>query len=223
MEPGNFNGSDLPIAAAGCFIPTVDRDHNHMLTLSLSPFRYSPPPPPVVARRRSARSAGEEKEPNIIPPYEWATNRRATVHSLAYLVSKEITVIRGTVQCRRCERQLEMELDLQEKFEEVAGYFRQHKAEMCHRAPKEWQCPVLPRCGYCEQENSLKPVISPKKRSINWLFLFLGQMIGCCTLEQLKYFCKHTKNHRTGAKNRVLYLTYLNICKQLDPNGPYDL
>ncbi|KAL1809528.1 hypothetical protein ACET3Z_026518 [Daucus carota] len=29
------------------------------------------------------------------------------------------------------------------------------------------------------------------------------QMLGCCTVEQLKYFCKHTKNHRTGAKDRV--------------------
>ncbi|WOH09609.1 hypothetical protein DCAR_0729067 [Daucus carota subsp. sativus] len=47
------------------------------------------------------------------------------------------------------------------------------------------------------------------------------QMLGCCTVEQLKYFCKHTKNHRTGAKDRVLYLTYLAICKQLDPKGPF--
>jgi hypothetical protein len=47
-------------------------------------------------------------------------------------------------------------------------------------------------------------------------------MLGCCTLDQLKYFCKHTKNHRTGAKDRVLFLAYLGLCKQLDPNGPFD-
>ncbi|KAF9684343.1 hypothetical protein SADUNF_Sadunf04G0108500 [Salix dunnii] len=46
--------------------------------------------------------------------------------------------------------------------------------------------------------------------------------IGCCTLDQLKYFCKHTKNHRIGAKDRVLFLAYLGLCKQLNPNGPFD-
>ncbi|KAF7840929.1 wiskott-Aldrich syndrome protein family member 2-like [Senna tora] len=41
------------------------------------------------------------------------------------------------------------------------------------------------------------------------------EMLGLCTLDQLKYFCGCTKNHRTGAKNRVLYLTYHEISKQL--------
>jgi hypothetical protein len=93
---------------------------------------------------------------------------------------------------------------------------------MHDRAPSDWMNPVLPRCQFCDQENSVKPVIANKKQKINWLFLLLGQMLGCCTLDQLKYFCKHTKNHRTGAKDRVLYLAYLGMCKQLDPNGPFD-
>ncbi|KAI3463946.1 hypothetical protein Pfo_020609 [Paulownia fortunei] len=94
---------------------------------------------------------------------------------------------------------------------------------MHHRAPKIWLNPTLLGCRFREQENSIKPVISQKKRSINWLFLLLGQMLDCCTLDQLKYFCKHTMNHRTGAKDRVLCLTYLGLCKQLDPNGPSDI
>jgi hypothetical protein len=84
-----------------------------------------------------------------------------------------------------------------------------------------WMNPRLSRCENCNQENCVKPIIADKKRSINWLFLLLGQMLGCCTLAQLKYFCKHTKNHRTGAKDRLLYLTYLGLCKQLDLNGPF--
>lgn len=93
---------------------------------------------------------------------------------------------------------------------------------MCDRAPAIWMNPVLPTCRFCNPDGSLKPDFPKNKKDINWLFLLLGQMLGCCTLEQLKYFCKHTKNHRTGAKDRVLFLTYLALCKQLDPNGPYD-
>ena len=86
--------------------------------------------------------------------------------------------------------------------------------------PREWMNPELNRCDFCNREGC---VISAKKRSINWMFLLLGKMLGCCTLEQLKYFCKHTENHRTGAKDRVLFLTYLSLCKQMDPSGPYDV
>ncbi|THG02676.1 hypothetical protein TEA_012074 [Camellia sinensis var. sinensis] len=175
------------------------------LTLSLHPANAdaiplpSPPPPPppptpstsvttvhrheagpgpsrmVRARRNPTQLPREEKSDTVPAPFPWATSHLATVHSLNYLLSRQIYSITGEVQCK-----------------------------------------------FCEQENNAKPVISEKKKSINWLFLLLGQMIGCCTLEQLKYFCKHTKNHRTGAKDRVLYLTYLGLCKQLDPNGPFD-
>ncbi|KAL4352204.1 hypothetical protein GQ457_06G007910 [Hibiscus cannabinus] len=53
--------------------------------------------------------------------------------------------------------------------------------------------------------------------------VLLGKMLGCCKLSELKYFCKHTKNHKTGAKDRVLYLTYMGLCKQLDPTGPFHI
>jgi hypothetical protein len=142
---------------------------------------------------------------------------------MQYLVSHNIFTIKGDVQCKRCERQYEIEYNLQDKFVEVGTYIVENRRMMHDRAPDVWKDPVLPTCKYCEQENSAKPILADKKRAINWLFLLLGQMLGCCTLEQLKYFCKHTKNHRTGAKDRVLYLTYLCLCKQLDPNGPFDV
>ena len=49
----------------------------------------------------------------------------------------------------------------------------------------------------------------------------LGQMLGCCNVKQLKYFCKYNNHHRISAKNRVLYLTYLELCKQLDHSLPF--
>ncbi|KAI3474052.1 hypothetical protein Pfo_028840 [Paulownia fortunei] len=93
-----------------------------------------------------------------------------------------------------------------------------NRDDMRHRAPAAWMNPTLPDCKFCQQNNCVKPIPS-KKKSINWLFLLLGQMIGCCKLSELKYFCKHTRNHRTGAKDRVLYLTYLELCRQLDPRA----
>ncbi|KAE8677259.1 hypothetical protein F3Y22_tig00111540pilonHSYRG00102 [Hibiscus syriacus] len=105
--------------------------------------------------------------------------------------------------------------------QKFSTYIARSKQSMHDREPSIWRNRMLPKCKFCDQENSAKPVIALKKKAINWLFLRLEQMIGCCILHQLKYFCKHT-NHRIGAKDRVLYLTYLTLCKQLDPTGPFD-
>ncbi|RAL42380.1 hypothetical protein DM860_012163 [Cuscuta australis] len=190
--------------------------HGHDQPLA-APFRQ-------VRQRRRNPSQGprEGKSETIAPPFPWATELRATVQPLSELLSKGISVITGEVQCKRCEHAYEMEFDLEKKFYEVGNFIRGHKTDMHERAPEVWRNPVLPACKFCDQENSVKPVIASSKKAINWLFLLLGQLLGCCTLEQLRYFCKHTKNHRTGAKDRVLYLTYLNLCKQLDPAGPFD-
>ncbi|GAV80523.1 hypothetical protein CFOL_v3_23984 [Cephalotus follicularis] len=190
------------------------------------PLTYRPEsemgPPRPRARRNPTQGPRDGKSDVVPAPYPWATAQRATVHSLNYMVSKQIFTITGDVQCKRCEKPYVMEYDLRDKFVEVGSFVAEHRSIMHDRAPSVWMNPVLPTCKFCEHENSVKPVIAEKKKAINWLFLLLGQMLGCCTLEQLKYFCKHTKNHRTGAKDRVLYLTYLGLCKQLDPNGPFD-
>ncbi|XVF01444.1 hypothetical protein REPUB_Repub04eG0089800 [Reevesia pubescens] len=180
------------------------------------------PSRPIRVRRNPTQAPREGKSETVPPPFPWATTHRATIHSVNYLLSEHIFTITGDVQCKRCESQYEIAYDLQDKFAEIGSFIAENKSAMHDRAPLVWMNPVLPKCDFCDQENSAKPVISDKKKSINWLFLLLGQMLGCCTLEQLKYFCKHTKNHRTGAKDRVLYLTYLGLCKQLDPNGPFN-
>ncbi|GMN37427.1 hypothetical protein TIFTF001_006801 [Ficus carica] len=161
------------------------------------------------------------KQEFIPAVYPWATTRRATVRRFDYLLSEGIVDIRGTVQCKRCEKQYEMGFDARVEFPKIWKYVAENKSRMGDRAPEIWTNPVLPTCRLCDNENSARPVIGEKKRKINWLFLLLGQLLGCCTLNQLKYFCKHSRNHRTGAKNRVLYLTYLGLCLQLDPNGPF--
>ncbi|CAI9104487.1 OLC1v1003168C1 [Oldenlandia corymbosa var. corymbosa] len=179
---------------------------------------------PNRQRRNQSQEPREAKmnEPVLIPPFPWATTQRATIHTLDYLVSKQILNIGGEVHCKRCDRKFEMEFDLRQNFVEVGTFIAQNKSNMHDRAPGVWMNPVLPACKLCEEDNCVKPIIPEDKDAINWLFLLLGQLLGCCTLEQLKYFCKHTKNHRTGAKDRVLFLTYLTLCKQLDPNGPFD-
>ncbi|KAG9445624.1 hypothetical protein H6P81_011752 [Aristolochia fimbriata] len=170
---------------------------------------------PAARARRNSNATSARRDEHVPEPYPWATNRRAHVHSLAHLFRRGIRVVTGEVQCKRCEARYEMEYPVGPKFEEVRGFVARNKATMHDRAPGEWMNPALPSCRMCRQPGCVKPVISQKKRSINWLFLLLGGMLGCCTLEQLKYFCKHTSNHRTGAKDRVLYLTYLGLCKQL--------
>ncbi|XP_041993682.1 uncharacterized protein LOC121744268 [Salvia splendens] len=226
IENGEFLALSLSVASAKA--------------MAFSGANLPPPPPPpsfvmpaadppaTTHHRRQlirnpARAPLEGKNPVIPPPYPWAGTGRATVRSLNYLRAQGITAIFGDVECRKCEEKFVMEFDLEERFAEISTFVAENQALMRHRAPNEWKNPELPRCDFCNQEGSVKPVISAKKRSINWLFLLMGKMLGCCTLEQLKYFCKHTKNHRTGAKDRVLFLTYLSLCKQMDPSGPYDV
>ncbi|KAL0412501.1 UNVERIFIED_CONTAM: hypothetical protein Sradi_1451800 [Sesamum radiatum] len=181
------------------------------------------PSRPPRRRRTPSRAPRKGKSTTITPAFPWATNERATVHQMSYLISKQILSISGEVQCKKCERQDILYFDLRQRFFKVATYVAENKYSMCQRAPRSWMNPTFPRCRHCEEDNSAKPLIPGKKRSINWLFLFLGEMLGCCTLDQLKYFCKHTNNHRTGAKDRVLFLAYITICKQVEPNGPFEI
>ncbi|CAA0826438.1 Unknown protein [Striga hermonthica] len=248
-----FNGQDLSADDNHADLLTLGLStfHHHLpppptpappppllINPALSAFHHPlPPPPPAAAisipspsavrprrqRRNPSRTPSAGKSPTIPPPYPWSTDRRATVHSLDYLISRQISAVSGDVECKRCERRYSVEFDLRQKFAEVGSYVAAHKGGMHQRAPAAWCSPALLRCRFCEQDNSARPVMAEKKRSINWLFLLLGQMLGCCTLDQLKYFCKHTKNHRTGAKDRVLYLAYLALCRQLDPQGPFDI
>ena len=170
---------------------------------------------PSQTRKSPMRILRPGKSETIPQPYPWATTRRAKVRSVSDLLSKGILKITGDVQCKRCEKRYQIEYNLQEKFTEVNTFITVNMDNMHDRAPQIWQSPILPNCRFCEQNNCVKPLLG-KKRRINWLFLFLGQMLGCCKLAELKYFCKHTKSHRTGAKDRVLYLTYLGLLKQLD-------
>ncbi|KAK7310435.1 hypothetical protein RJT34_07966 [Clitoria ternatea] len=129
-----------------------------------------------------------------------------------------ISVITGMVKCKRYKKQFEMRFNLEEKLRELLRFIMRNKGTMHDRAPKVWKQPVFPKCVHYGQDNSARAVVN-KKTAINWLFLLLGHMLGCCTLEQLKYFYKHMNCHRTGAKNCLLYSTYMGLIKQLQPRG----
>ncbi|XP_054776401.1 uncharacterized protein LOC129284912 [Prosopis cineraria] len=173
------------------------------------------------ALRNPSGTHGEDIKRNIQPPYPWATNRPAVVHDLDYLKSRQIETITGMVQCTRCDKDYEMEFNLEEKLTEFL-IFVVSKEYMHCRAVVEWLAPPLLTCKYCSGD-CVRPIISENKEKINWLFLFLGQVLGYCRLEQLKYFCDCTNNHRTGAKDRVLYLAYHALYRQLLPDFPADL
>ncbi|CAK8567164.1 unnamed protein product [Lathyrus sativus] len=189
------------------------------------PSHPPPPSPPHQPPRVRARlNPLSEKSETILIPFPWVTNRRAKLHSLHYLRQNGIVNITGEVQCKRCDTTFEMSFDMTEKFPKLWTYILENRQFMNDRAPANvWMNPTLPDCVHCNQENCVKPIIAKKKKNINWLFRLLGQLLGCCNLAQLKYCCKHTNNHRIGANDRVLYLTYLALCKQLDSTRPFNL
>lgn len=161
------------------------------------------------------------KEEVIPPPYVWATDRRAVVHPLDRITQSGVISIQEEVICKRCDRTQKVDINLQASFLQLENYFMSNRDVMHDRAPKSWMVPRLLDCTLCHQTDCVKPVINPRKRDINWLFLMLTGTLGLCTLDQLKYFCKHTHKHRTGAKDRVLYLTYVGLLNQLNPGGHY--
>ncbi|EPS69038.1 hypothetical protein M569_05737, partial [Genlisea aurea] len=169
------------------------------------------------SNRSSKAARGPPKPETIEAPFVWATNLRAKLHSMAQLLSDGIRSISGEMQCQRCNGNFVHSYDLEEKFWEVNGYIIENGGKMLQRAPERWLRPIYPSCSLCMESECARPVISEKKRNINWLFLFLGQMIGSCTLDQLRYYCKHTENHRTGAKDRLVFLVYMSISMQLLP------
>ncbi|KAI4349257.1 hypothetical protein L6164_009869 [Bauhinia variegata] len=164
------------------------------------------------------------KSVDIDPPYQWATRRRAQVQSLDELLSKGMHLITGQVKCKYCNKVFDMEFNLQSKFLDVAQYIRSNKGDMQGLAPSVWVNPVLPSCQECHLEDCAKPVFHEKKRNINWLFLLLGQMLGCCKRGHLRYFIRHAMglSYRFASKERSLYVTYMRLCKQLHPSGPFD-
>ncbi|OMO72705.1 hypothetical protein CCACVL1_17636 [Corchorus capsularis] len=197
--------------------PPSFHNYDHAAVSQEITITHSRPP---RSRRNPFQAPRPGRTETVPPPFPWATTQRATVQTLDYLLSQNMTKISGEVHCRRCDKVFNIEYDLKTKFTEIASFISNNKFAMHDRAPSDWMNPNLPSCEFCG--SCLKPVVT-KKRSINWLFLLLGKMLGCCKLSELKYFCKHSKNHRTGAKDRLLYLTYVGLCKQLDPNGPFDV
>ncbi|CAN6327400.1 unnamed protein product [Urochloa humidicola] len=188
-----------------------------------------PPKRPRSVHRRSTTTGGNddtveiEGNLHLIPPYPWSTNRVGMHHTMAELSRRNIHTITGELQCKRCDAVTIATLDAKARFEDLCGYIAANVQGMDDRAPKRWREPALPDCGKCGQRSSMRPVIPADKHKINWVFLLLGEMLGVCTLEQLKHFCAHTQQHRTGAKDRVLYSTYMELCNQLFPNGMFDM
>ena len=160
---------------------------------------------------------------HVVPPYPWSTERVGVHHSLAELSRRGVEAVTGELQCKRCHDLRVVTLDARARFNELHGYISRNVQAMDDRAPRRWKEPALPDCERCGQRGSMRPVIPADKHRINWVFLLLSEMLGVCTLEQLKHLCEHTHQHRTGAKDRVLYSTYMELCNQLLPNGLFDM
>ncbi|CAL4894703.1 unnamed protein product [Urochloa decumbens] len=200
------------------------------VTASPTPTKQQRPAkrPRSVRRRPSIAAAADETVEiegglHLHPPYPWSTDRVGMHHSLAELSKRGISTITGELQCKRCDFLKLVSLDLNARFEDLCGYVSRNVQGMDDRAPKRWREPTLPDCDKCGQRCSMRPVIPADKHRINWVFLLLTELLGVCTLEQLKHFCAYTQQHRTGAKDRVLYSTYMELCNQLLPNGIFDM
>ncbi|KAK1268438.1 hypothetical protein QJS04_geneDACA006335 [Acorus gramineus] len=156
--------------------------------------------------------------------FPWAGTERAIIRSLESLLSAKINTITGTVQCKICKGRLKVQYDILEKFEKLKAFIVAEKPNMQDKkAPYAWQHPKRGSCYMCLRHNTMEPLIWPKKQGINWLFLLLGQTIGFCNEDQLRYLCKHNHVVRSGNMEELIYNTYFCLCKMLQPIELFDL
>ncbi|KAM7263778.1 hypothetical protein ACFE04_001461 [Oxalis oulophora] len=220
----------------------TDDHHDSAFTdLTLAPFSPPPrhpspprpPPPPklhtrnpfpweTIALVQPLKKATSGQKDYVPAPFRWAADSFAKVQPLSFLINNQVLSIRGNLECKKCRQQVDMEFNLMDKFLRVWKFMTENNHGMCQRAPERWLRPILPNCEQCFGVQTMKPVLPNKNEEINWLFLFLGEFLGCCSLNQLKFFCQWTGNHRTGAKDRLLYLTYVDLCKQLYGDGRFN-
>ncbi|KAF8409942.1 hypothetical protein HHK36_002461 [Tetracentron sinense] len=192
-------------------------------TQPTSPYQLLDTTPSISTAIVSWGISTRRVKSDVIPAqYPWATTQRAHLRTLNDMLSSGVRTIIGTVECDLSWiHTQDLEFDLEREFNQVASFVAANKSTMFDRVPDIWLYP--PRsCPKCEGVSFVRPIISTKKRSINWLFLLLGQMIGYCSSEQLKYFCKHTNTPHAGGRDELICLTYLGLCKQLDPSGLFD-
>ncbi|XP_066365559.1 uncharacterized protein [Miscanthus floridulus] len=239
---GNSNASATVSATSDSVATRAPRSKGAVALLGVSPPSSAPPPPNRKAprgrrgngtgRRRRSGAAGDDADAadaaltnggESTPPFPWATKTTGAHPTLAELIERGIASVEGEVRCKRCDAGKTISYEIKAKFEELCGFIVRNVEAMHDRAPPEWMYPALPDCDKCGQKNSLRPMIAAQKWRINWMFLLLSQTLGLCTLEQLKHFCARTRQHRTGAKDRVLYSTYMELCNQLCPGGPFDM
>lgn len=242
---GNANASATVPAASGSGsgATRAPRSGGSVAALSVGASSPSSAPPPqnksapraqrgnITGRRRRRDGAGDDADADAAPTnggesaplFPWATGTACAHPTLAELFERGITSVEGEVRCKRCDAGKTVSYEIRVKFKELCRFIVGNAEGMHNRAPPEWMNPALPDCDNCGQKNSLRPVIADDERRINWIFLLLGQMLGLCTLAQLKHFCARTRQHRTGAKDRVLYLTYMELCNQLCPGVEVDM
>ncbi|XP_056690597.1 uncharacterized protein [Spinacia oleracea] len=75
----------------------------------------------------------EVKGETIRPPFPWAKDRRAKVHSMNYLVANRINTISGEVKCNKCEQVSTLNFNLREKFQEVDNFMQTEEHDMHNR------------------------------------------------------------------------------------------
>ncbi|KAJ4968398.1 hypothetical protein NE237_015099 [Protea cynaroides] len=112
---------DHPSISTSISGPPTSTTYDADFSVSTSSITLPKPSPShnLCPRRKPTQAPRGKKTETIPIPYQWATNRRATVHNMEYLLSNGIHTISGEVQCKQCERKYEIEYDLKSKFIEV--------------------------------------------------------------------------------------------------------
>lgn len=123
-----------------------------------APSEHRPPP----------QGQAQVKSITIPPPFPWATNRLATVHSREYLLQNNIYSIAGTVRCMGCKKTFNMRFDLEEQLDQLRKFVQKESEKMRGMAPAAWVKPGLPKCQYCGRR-AHTPSLSGRKE----------QLIGC--------------------------------------------
>ncbi|KAK1583437.1 hypothetical protein Q3G72_023773 [Acer saccharum] len=178
-------------------------------------------PPPNAHQNVPAAGANN---PPVLPhqmrDFAWATARNSLVQTLDYLEAHNLETIQGRLICDGCRQITVMETNVRQHVDEIQNYIVQNDIDLQGLAPLPWFQPNPPVCQLCNC-SYLKPVLPPDMAHINWLFLFCENLIGFCSVKQLRFFLRENgKLDNRKSKQRLVYCMFREIARQLRPTGP---
>lgn len=140
-------------------------------------------------------------------------------------MENDLTVISGEVFCQKCRVNYVMQVrvtDLHEMLENRLLYSSRPHYEYDFGQAMKFNNLTCEKC----KSDMLLPITPDDMDKLNWMFMFCTELIDLCTDDQLHYFCvrnniKVDPFPELRFRKKLVLAVVREICRQMNPNGPF--